>query len=806
MSYANPSVWGTPETWIYAKHFNFIGNGDAATKTEKPKTANFGDETGTLAKGDTAGKTPINTPIDSSICPCRQDPSVSCFGNIALFKNKQNASENIIPDNVITSTEPCKWFMYNGNGMWGDTYGHKRNWNSAAERWSPDATLDGNFNAFVTPFVYWQINSILISVEVATFTSYNWGPSVQWKSLADWKNNFSDRKICNIRLIVRGLSQQTNTTITYQTNTTMADGDMFGFANMDYFDNVIDYAAYCTNSRLGSVFHVLGINDYGNYYDTDRTVILNAYNMFDGQEVKTRSAVSTERGWLLWYEIPYSDDTYEKIMKMTACFGCVFTNTGRLTIPKDMIADDVYIPIIEGNGVTQGRYTHGEENANNPIYKLKSIFGFEPDIYPIDRPKQISVYDISEPQNGFKHNGLAILMPIECISDKEDAGRWDLTITHPLDDYKKWTYIVGQNVLKVNGQLFRIDETEIYQDANEAYITAHAKHISYDLFDRFVDELTGEAETADYYIYKIIERSQEILPTHQPEPNEYLFEVESDIDGPFSMDIRDQTVIGALFGDDNSILNRGAGQLYRDNFHMSINTTMENAPATPAFQLRYGTDLTRLSYKIDFSNWVTELICKDNLGDVWAVSYTGSEWIMNNQKTRVVHFTYDPETPDPMGCLAKDGFAYWQTVSTPTVSIEVSVAQLKNDPKYKDFVDLQNLDVGYVGTVYIEQLNIDIDLKIVSIRRDEITGEALQVVLGTARGSFIRSPVMSQTIVASNTVLGKQELEMQSMQNEIVNLNLKQMRTWGGMSAYKWADVQQFKWEEIYLGRKNSVL
>lgn len=168
-----------------------------------------------------------------------------------------------------------------------------------------------------------------------------------------------------------------------------------------------------------------------------------------------------------------------------------------------------------------------------------------------------------------------------------------------------------------------------------------------------------------------------------------------------------------------------------------------------------------------------------------------------------MHFTYDPDTPDPFECLMRDGFAYWQTVNTPTVSIEVAVAALKNDPKYKDFVDLQNLDVGYTGNVYIEQYGIDINLKIVSIRRDELTGEALQVVLGTSRGSFIRSPVMSQTIVANGTVLGKQEAEMQAMKEQIDDMKIKQMRHWSGTKAYSWAEVKNYTWREIFVGHKN---
>lgn len=434
---------------------------------------------------------------------------------------------------------------------------------------------------------------------------------------------------------------------------------------------------------------------------------------------------------------------------------------------------------------------------NYPVY-------VPPVIYPIERADRISVYDIYEPQSGYDHNGVAILFPSEVISYKEDMGRWDINLTHPIDQYGKWTYIIGQNCIKVNGQIFRIDETEIYCDANQQYIKAHANHITYDLNDAFIGDATFEVTTGNSFEYEIIQASKTLIPTQEPTPYEYTFELTSDITGQLVGDFHDQTVTGALYGDDNSFANRYGGHLYRDNFHISINTVQENLPAAPAFQIRYGTDMTKISYKIDFSSWITELICEDNFGNLWGIAYTGSEWIIHHNKTKRIHFTYPPETPDPMACLEADGFNYWQTVNTPKVSIEVSVANIKSDPKYKDFLNLQNMDVGYTGTVYFEQMGIDVDLKIVSIKRNELTGEAIQITLGNAPNSFIRSPVCSQTIVPNGSVEAKQAQTIKDMQTEIENVKLKSMKYWNGMKNYTWADVKKYKWEEIKNGELNN--
>ena len=89
MANPNSEIWGAPESWINAKHFNFVGDGDPDTRTSKPKTADFGNISGTLAQGDLVGKTPINNPIDGTICPCGQDPAQKQTGRGGKHHTRQ---------------------------------------------------------------------------------------------------------------------------------------------------------------------------------------------------------------------------------------------------------------------------------------------------------------------------------------------------------------------------------------------------------------------------------------------------------------------------------------------------------------------------------------------------------------------------------------------------------------------------------------------------------------------------------------------------------------------------------------------
>lgn len=448
-------------------------------------------------------------------------------------------------------------------------------------------------------------------------------------------------------------------------------------------------------------------------------------------------------------------------------------------------------------GITIPTY-HGRnkiyvDTPSLPTLYLRYVEERVVELWSDGRPYQVSVYDMHEAQSGFDHNGLAILMPYDITSYKEDKGRWDLTMKHPIDPYGKWTYIAGQNIIKVNGQLFRIDQLEIISEQNKELVQAHANHISYDLRDYWIEEAEFEANTGESYITQLANHRVTDFPNQQPVVGEYIFDITSDIQKPMRAALKDQSFMEAIYGADNSLASRYGGEIYRNNFHLSVNETMENAPSGLAFNIRYGTDMTKINFKIDYSDWITNLICVDNLGGLWATWY-GGEYLPHHHKTKRVHFTYEAlnDAEAEMQRLIADGEAYWATVSVPTISIELNMAYLKGDPKYKDFLNLQNVDVGYTGKIYVEHLGIDIDMKVTSIKRNELTGEILQVKLGNNRRSLIRSTVMSQTIVSPNSVEGKNVINNQTLQEQLFDTQTSLMnQSIAGMELFRISDLER---------------
>ena len=253
----------------------------------------------------------------------------------------------------------------------------------------------------------------------------------------------------------------------------------------------------------------------------------------------------------------------------------------------------------------------------------------------------------------------------------------------------------------------------------------------------------------------------------------YSFDIHSDIsvtEGEMSGEVRDQTYLGALIGNDDCFANRFGGELYRDNFFLSINREMQNSKKQ-AFCIRYGADMVKIKQTIDYSAWVTYLKTENNYYDFWNIDYSGNDWIIHHHKQKRVHFNY-PERYGAMEKLVSDGSAYWNTVCTPKVSYEVEISMIKDDPKYKDFLGLQDYDVGDTGTIYCELLNISTEQKIMAIKRNELTGEIISLTLGNMQNSLIRPSYMGNTISSGNTVSDKQLAAAQEQIDDLTVVSL----------------------------------
>lgn len=382
MANPNPEVYGTSETWSKCAVFYAVGDGDSATKTIAPRinvwdSKSLDNRKGTLSRAITSGKIIAGVPIDPTICPCGQDPKVSCFGKIALFKNHSDTDANKIPDRIVSFTDPVNWYFSEIWRYYPDARAFQpqlADRESALCRWSPNGNLTdlNNQNRYVTPFVYYQLKSIFANIYVDTIIGYdNSGrPNHSQMSLEEWRDNYSTRKIDSAVLRLKGVTSSTGGTIAY-IGSNLDDYRSVGVSLLNDIDGITDYFTFYVDRQ--QYFRLFGgLSE--NAFNTTDTYYMLAYDMFENAEVKSVfQAGQTQGGWCVWQEIPYNENNYKLILKMAACFGIPFSPTSKSQFAAEFTDNDLYLPVIDENGIAHGEYTRGLRNVANPLYDLDGI-------------------------------------------------------------------------------------------------------------------------------------------------------------------------------------------------------------------------------------------------------------------------------------------------------------------------------------------------------------------------------------------------------------------------------------------------
>lgn len=405
---ANPisEIWGAPSSWIYSKKQPGLETTAAKLGNfDKPKTANFGtggssDYEGALVRAINVSHTmTLNEYLDESICPCGQLPDVSPFGKVALMNENKNFSTT--PSSIYTTEKPVNWFFADIPANISFTpyvfyrdYGRLKYQQFAPKAFTTVNAAIAPMN--LVPYVKYGLKSLVLSIEVGITANAN-NPITggqRWVTLDDWKNNYSTTHYANgMRLFVRCCSAINSTTLklTYNNERNISTGQRGALAILNKFNILNDGANVDTqflalNRIAFSSAYIFDktpelFNEGGSTGANDRA-FMPAYQYFENQTIEFYREDNTAGYY--YYKIPYSENNYNKFMQIAALFGCFFTPTNKYVFDFDMLDNDLYLPIIDGNGVAHGQYTRGAENANNPLYTKNSIrdIDYNPDAPP----------------------------------------------------------------------------------------------------------------------------------------------------------------------------------------------------------------------------------------------------------------------------------------------------------------------------------------------------------------------------------------------------------------------------------------
>lgn len=417
---ANPKaeIWGTPDTWIYSPNTT-LGLTSVLSQTihaDRPKVAYFGAGTtagyeGSLLRAiNVSQKMVLNDYIDNTICPCGQDPNVSPFAKLAIFNENDDLS---LTPRVVTITDNINWFFADkaSSSVLNNAFNYLKQYTKQGttneglkfQQFAPKANSpasSSNITMQMCPYTYYGLRSLFLSIEVHCMPKTATNPITQtnWRTLRAWKTQYAETEdIIGLRLYVRicqNINQNT-LELTYSNDKAISSGQQSFVCITNPI--TINNDGANTPTQLLNIFnkgqrsaYIFDITEEiynwsgGSDSRTNRAV-LPCWNYFDGQTVHNWYSISSDPVRYYFYKIPYSEDTYEKIMSIAALFGCFFTDRNVNVFPYDMLSEYVYLPIIDDNGVAHGQYTNGSDNANNPLYAKNSIrdIDYNPDT-PID--------------------------------------------------------------------------------------------------------------------------------------------------------------------------------------------------------------------------------------------------------------------------------------------------------------------------------------------------------------------------------------------------------------------------------------
>lgn len=199
----------------------------------------------------------------------------------------------------------------------------------------------------------------------------------------------------------------------------------------------------------------------------------------------------------------------------------------------------------------------------------------------------INLYDSMTKPSEFGTNGIAVLNKcIQCTITEENNGIYELLLEYPMEDAitrvgtltpkiivgkhvigeqaltqvpQKWTYLVEGNVIKADGQLFRIYHKTTSTASNSR--TVNARHIFYDNTDNQIPAVNLNNVTGAY--------AMEYLTTHTAYAMNY--QVVCDLGGNGSYTSVAKNVVDSILGT-TGIVSIFGGEIVRDNFDINLLT------------------------------------------------------------------------------------------------------------------------------------------------------------------------------------------------------------------------------------------
>lgn len=346
----------------------------------------------------------------------------------------------------------------------------------------------------------------------------------------------------------------------------------------------------------------------------------------------------------------------------------------------------------------------------------------------------IYLYDKKTARGNFDNNGLAVLD--ECLIagiNQELNGDYSLEIEYPVVS-KKAQYLEELNIIKADGQLFRIYKVERTQD-KISKVRVWARHIFYDLAFYFIESS------------KILNANmKEALEGTMPPELQglFLFKALEENIAPFA--VKEINAVDAIF----RLIEIYGGELFRDNFNIEIK---ESIGENNGILIKYGKNIKGMKVIEDTSELATRIYA------VGANNLLLPERYIEVQGERAKLLTYPitkkvefKECKDVESLRAK-AIEASEKVSNPKIFITIDFMELSKTEEYKNYSHLTKVGVGDFVKVRNEKIAVTTDLRVIKKKTDLINPINTKIELGDPLNTIIEKLDTSKLLEEINSAI-----------------------------------------------------
>jgi phage minor structural protein len=351
----------------------------------------------------------------------------------------------------------------------------------------------------------------------------------------------------------------------------------------------------------------------------------------------------------------------------------------------------------------------------------------------------IIIYDKKTTKGNFDNNGLSVLNEcITCETDEKQNDDYSLYIEYPSIS-KKAQYFVKYNIIKVDGQLFRIYKVE-KEHKSDKIVYVWASHIFYDLSFDLIESVSLSATSVKTAMTKALEGRQ----------FGSVYTLDSDIVIAGSINFTQINPAQAMF---NIITTWGYGYLKRDNFDIKI---LISSGVDTGMLIKYGKNIQGIKITNDSTDVATKMYPVGNSGVTLTEKYiTIANWNSSDYPSFPIikKVSFDANDEPTLRVLAQ---AAADTIGLERITIEVDFMELSKTVEYQNYKNLETVSVGDIVTLKHSELNLDVKVTVIRITTDHLTGKNTKVQLGQPKKYADNSSEINSALQTVKDDLGNQ--------------------------------------------------